>query len=123
MHHCSDYQMEFANLPERNGPAPVECIQELHEALTELLGAQNQQQRVETCQKLIDGAYAGRLFYVLSDPMRVEAREPGMARGRRVVLLWRDTIIEIILTALASTTERPKPHDHRHRMRSELVIR
>lgn len=91
--------------------------------LAALLGAQSQQQRVETCRKLIDGAYAGRLFYVLSDPMRVEAREPGIVRGSRVVLLRRDTIIEIILTTLASAREHLKSHQHRHRMRADLVIR
>lgn len=120
MNHCSDSQMEFANLPERNGPAPVECVRELFEALAELLGAQSQQQRVEACRKLIDGAYADRLFYVLSDPIRVETRET-CVRSSRVVLLRRDTIIEIILTALASVAEHPKPQEHRHRMRADLL--
>lgn len=122
MHHCSNYQMEFSNLPERNGPAPLQNAQELHEVLTALLDTQNEHQRVATCQKLIDSAYAGHLFCVLPDPMRIEAREPGMTRSSRAVLLSSDSIIGIILTALASASAHHNAHGHRHRMCGELII-
>lgn len=106
MHHCSNYQMEFSNLPERNGPAPVENVREFQETLAGLLSTQTQQQRVETCQKLIAEAYCVHSFYVVSDPTRIEACETNRVRFGRKVVLGRESIIETILTALAIVAAR-----------------
>ena len=113
-----DDQLEFCNFPERNGPAPIQSVGEVHDAFAALLCAQTQPQRIETCQKLITEAYAGHTFYLVSHPMRIEAAEASEPRFGREVLLRRDSIVEMILTALATVTEH---REHGHRMRVELV--
>jgi len=97
-------QMEFADFPKRNGPAPAENVRELQETLAALLSAQTQQQRVETCHKLIAGAYAVQNFYVVSNPTRIEACETHRVRLGRRVILRRESIIETILTVLTTLT-------------------
>ena len=104
MQHALDEQMEFANFPKRNSPAPVEDARELHETLVTLLADQSSAQRVQMCQKLIAGAYSIHTFYVVANPTRIEACEPNRARFGRKVVLRRDRIIETILTVLANVT-------------------
>jgi hypothetical protein len=52
-------QIEFANLPPRTAPVPVENLRELEEILQRLMQPLTPAQRVETCQQLISAAMHG----------------------------------------------------------------
>jgi hypothetical protein len=94
-------QIEFANLPPRNAPPPVEDIRELEQILERLMYPLTATQRVETCRQLITAAMRGEEMHVLIQPARVHI---GSLNGpfRRSIRLAGDSIVHAILRALVS---------------------
>ena len=99
-------QIEFANLPPRTAPVPVENLSELEEILQCLMQPLTPAQRVETCQQLISAAMHGEEMHVLVHPPRVHI---GQLNGtfKRTIKLAGEGIVRAILHALMKEAGRP----------------
>lgn len=94
-------QIEFANLPPRNAPAPVEDVGELEQILRRLMQPLTNTQRVEICRELICAAMHGEEMHVMIQPTRVHIG-PLNGSFRRAIRLDGQSVSHAILHALAS---------------------
>lgn len=99
-------QIEFANLPPRSAPPPVENLHEFEEILQRSIQPLTPAQRVETCQQLISAAMRGEEMHVLLQPARVQI---GYLNGtfKRTIKLAGESIVRAILHALVTEASRP----------------